>query len=79
MGTSLAGAKRFLLCTAEHLIAKSEGGTDTASNIAAACMFCNQARHKAKHPLSPEDYRNHVQRRIRRGRWHQGFGSIFGA
>src|SRR5262245_13397782 len=40
-------------CTAEHLKAKSEGGTDAASNIAAACRRCNQTRHRASAPLDP--------------------------
>ena len=43
-----------ILCTAEHLRPRSEGGDDTPSNIVAACLYCNQARHRAKRPRSPE-------------------------
>ncbi|MEP9321497.1 HNH endonuclease [Pseudomonas sp. LABIM340] len=57
-------------CTAEHLLPRCEGGTDAASNIAAACWFCNSRRHQAKRPLSPEAYRAKVQRRMKKGGWH---------
>ena len=56
-----------LLCTAEHLIARSEGGTAAPSNIVAACRHCNQTRHKRKNPPPPERYQAEVQRRIARG------------
>jgi hypothetical protein len=32
------------LCTAEHLIPRSQGGRDTGWNIVAACNDCNSAR-----------------------------------
>ncbi|WP_254782667.1 HNH endonuclease, partial [Lysobacter sp. yr284] len=31
-------------CTAEHLIARHEGGRNRRENIAAACWLCNQRR-----------------------------------
>ena len=43
----------LLRCTAEHLKARSEGGSDGPSNIVAACWHCNHTRHKCKHPLDP--------------------------
>lgn len=62
-------APNVLRCTAEHLHPRSEGGQDTASNIVAACWFCNTRRHQRKRPLSPEAYRQHVQQRMAAGRW----------
>ena len=59
-----------LRCTAEHLIAKSVGGRDTADNIVAACLKCNHTRHTAKCPLQPEAYRQHVRGRMAQGQWH---------
>jgi 5-methylcytosine-specific restriction endonuclease McrA len=35
-------------CTAEHLVPISQGGRDEPSNIAAACRFCNQTRHRSR-------------------------------
>lgn len=61
---------RHLLCTAEHLSAKRDGGEDIVENIVAACMFCNRTRHRFKKALQPEAYRRHVKARLRRGRWH---------
>lgn len=58
-----------LRCTAEHLLPRSEGGTDRAENIVAACLFCNRTRHRAKRPRSPEAHRAHVRRRMAKGRW----------
>lgn len=59
-----------LKCTAEHLQARSDGGTDARENIAAVCWLCNQRRHRRPRPPCPEEYRNFVQQRIARGRWH---------
>ncbi|WP_424973218.1 HNH endonuclease [Dinoroseobacter sp. S76] len=58
-----------LQCTAEHLLAKSEGGRDEPRNIVAACRFCNEARHRCKTPKSPSDHRAHVRKRMAKGRW----------
>lgn len=59
-----------LRCTAEHLLAKQDGGKDAEGNIAAACWLCNARRHKRKKPPSPEVYRVFVQRRVAKGKWH---------
>jgi 5-methylcytosine-specific restriction endonuclease McrA len=48
-------------CTAEHLLAKQDGGKDNKSNIAAACIRCNQGRHRQLVPPSAEQYRNIVR------------------
>lgn len=37
-------------CTAEHLLARQDGGKDVASNVVAACDLCNLRRHKASQP-----------------------------
>lgn len=71
---TLKAAKK-LQCTAEHLIARSEGGSDCKSNIVAACHFCNQKRHKRKNPLPPEKFREHIQKRLVKGKWH-GLGNV---
>lgn len=57
-------------CTAEHLEAKQDGGTNTENNIAAACNYCNQKRHKRKTPLDPIAYKKHVLKRLAKGLWH---------
>lgn len=59
-----------LRCTAEHLVAQSEGGRDKSDNIAAACALCNHTRHKRKQPLEPLAYQAEVRRRMKRGAWH---------
>lgn len=63
-------AIRPLRVTAEHLVARCDGGTDTPDNIVAACWFCNTKRHKAKRPLAPETFARKVQSRLSVGRWH---------
>ena len=68
-GVRAAHVWRFQ-CTAEHLIPREKGGRDTRDNIAAACAYCNRQRHRAKPARSPEAHREHVQRRLARGRWH---------
>jgi hypothetical protein len=70
-GIRLQKAKH-LRCTAEHLIAKQDGGDDTAQNIAAACLWCNRMRHlKRQHKApSPEKYKNRVAQLIAKGCWH---------
>ncbi|MCL7943442.1 HNH endonuclease [Marinobacter sp. ATCH36] len=68
-GISLARA-RFFQCTGEHLVAHSEGGSASDKNIVAACLFCNQGRHKRKNPPGPSEYVNLVQKRLERGAWN---------
>ena len=60
---------RLLRCTAEHLHPKSEGGKNTAANIVAACLYCNQYRHKSPKPMDPARYKKHVSQRMQRGKW----------
>jgi 5-methylcytosine-specific restriction endonuclease McrA len=60
----------LLKCTAEHLIARSDGGTNDPANIVAACWTCNQRRHKRKGRLCPDAYVRLVRRRVAAGRWH---------
>lgn len=63
---------RLLRCTAEHLQARSDGGSDSASNVVAACSYCNGHRHFVGRPLDPAQYRDYVGRRMQRGRWLAG-------
>lgn len=62
---------RLVQCTAEHLHARQDGGTNTRDNIVAACKYCNQRRHKRKNPPPPETYRQFVRSRVQKGKWHQ--------
>lgn len=61
---------QLLRCTAEHLEARQDGGLNTAKNIVAACLSCNQRRHKRKKAPAPSAYLNLVRKRVREGRWH---------
>lgn len=58
-----------LRCTAEHLLARFEGGTHGRANIVAACAHCNMTRHLRKRPPEPLQYRRQVRRRVAAGRW----------
>lgn len=60
---------RSLQCTGEHLHPRSDGGSDHASNIVAACKRCNSTRHKTPIVLNPDQYQKKVQKRISKGRW----------
>jgi len=60
---------RFYQCTAEHLLARQDGGKDSLNNIAAACKYCNQQRHRSKPPLPPEKYQRYVQKKVVQNRW----------
>ncbi|VVN14941.1 hypothetical protein PS647_04048 [Pseudomonas fluorescens] len=68
-GLSLRQARHFQ-CTAEHLVARQDGGRDTQSNIAAACQRCNQGRHKRKEAPEPQEYKALVEKRLSKGGWH---------
>ena len=59
-----------LQCTAEHLVARQDGGGDAADNIVAACRFCNATRHRLSSPPDPVRYRLRVLCRLNAGRWH---------
>ena len=62
-------AERFKQ-TAEHLVAKCDGGQDTEANIVMACHYCNSRRHRMRKPLSPSKYKLRVHARLAAGRWH---------
>lgn len=62
-------AARFQ-CTAEHLLARCDGGNNSSENIVAACRFCNGTRHKRKTPLVPQKYRSYIHKRLQLGKWH---------
>ncbi len=61
---------QHMKCTAEHLLAKQDGGKDHGWNISAACKLCNQRRHRRNDHLSPNAYRELVQRKLKKGTWH---------
>lgn len=63
-------AARRLQCTAEHLVPRSDGGRESATNIVAACAHCNHTRHRQKRPPEPPQYRAQVRRRVALGGWH---------
>lgn len=68
-GLTVKQARHFQ-CTAEHLVARQDGGRDGDWNIAAACIRCNLLRHKRKVPMQPEQYKTYVRKRVQKGRWH---------
>jgi hypothetical protein len=59
-----------LKCTAEHLLRRKHGGGHNPANIAAACLRCNQLRHKRQADLTPEEFKSLVSKRLRARRWH---------
>ena len=62
---------RWLQATAEHLVARCDGGGN-ADNIAAACRWCNWMRHRRRIPSqapSPTAYQSLVKRRLAQGKW----------
>lgn len=62
---------RHLQCTAEHLHARSAGGSDSRDNIVAACRFCNLRRHRGRNVApTPSAFKMLVLRRVSAGRWH---------
>ena len=68
-GITLAQA-HWHQCTAEHLLARQEGGPDSEANIAAACKWCNMRRHRgAKEAPTPDQYRMLVRNRLAQRRW----------
>ena len=62
----------LLRSTAEHLVARRDGGRDTRCNVVAACLHCNRSRHAVPTPKEPLDYSAHVKSRMRKGRWLVG-------
>lgn len=64
------GQSKDFRCTAEHVVARRDGGKTSATNIAAACYRCNHGRHARKKSLSVSGYSELVAKRIRKGGWH---------
>jgi len=62
-----------LRCTAEHLIARCDGGDNSSTNIVVACADCNATRHKRKRPPAPLSYRAQVLARVQKGAWHHAW------
>ncbi len=60
---------KFYQCTAEHLVPRQVGGRDNLNNIAAACKYCNQHRHRLKSVLSPDKYQRYVQTKVNQKKW----------
>lgn len=61
---------RHLQCTAEHVVARVDGGDNSQSNIVAACRFCNARRHRRKAAKDAVHHKQHVVRLMGRRRWH---------
>lgn len=66
--------------TAEHLVARCDGGRDVASNVVAACWICNSRRHKGRSANAPDPsiYKIAVRRRCAKGKWLPWVGSDAG-
>ncbi|WP_411974196.1 HNH endonuclease [Sinorhizobium kummerowiae] len=58
-------------CTAEHLVARCDGGRDVEENVVAACHYCNWTRHRTTRPKDSASYKEHVRSRMKQGRWHR--------
>ena len=63
-------ASSRLRSTAEHLVARQEGGADIVQNIVAACYYCNRIRHTTPNPKPPTAYAKKVRNRLWKGKWH---------
>ncbi len=61
---------RKLQCTAEHLHAWKDGGSNGRQNIVAACLYCNRLRHRRRKEMDPQAYKALVQKRLSARRWH---------
>lgn len=59
-----------LKCTGEHLVPFKDGGSSTKKNIVAACLYCNQHRHRRKTNSTPKQFEKIVLHRLRHGGWH---------
>ncbi|RIX42509.1 MAG: restriction endonuclease [Rhodocyclales bacterium GT-UBC] len=67
---SLSQAQRFK-CTAEHLEARQDGGTDAKSNVVAACLHCNQTRHRIRPAPSPSALKAQIAKQLKNNGWHK--------
>lgn len=58
-------------CTAEHLLARQDGGKDQPGNIVAACHLCNLRRHRRPTPApSASKYLAWVRLQVAKGKWY---------
>lgn len=55
--------------SAEHLVARKDGGSNAGSNIVGAHITCNQRRHARSRQLLPDAYQALVRSRVEKGRW----------
>lgn len=62
---------KLLQCTGEHLTAHHKGGSTDQTNIVAACLYCNQERHRQNVPPEPEQYKRLVHQNLIKGEWHK--------
>jgi len=60
-----------LVCLQYGCRAPGGGGANSKDNIAAACRFCNEQRHRAKVALEPKAYLARVMKRMAAGKWHR--------
>lgn len=68
--SSLSKQLREFVPSAEHLIARCDGGGNGAANIVAAHVVCNRRRHQRAHPRTAIEFKALVSARIAAGRWH---------
>ena len=63
---------KYVRCTAEHLLAKKDGGPASLENIVAACLWCNKSRHKGRQQCAPDPaaYKRRVSQLVSQGKWH---------
>lgn len=69
--TRLMTSRAQLQCTAEHLIARSDSGKDSKSNIVAACKSCNAMRHRIYPQLTAGEYALAVRNLVELNHWHE--------
>lgn len=69
-------ATRFQ-CTAEHLVARCDGGKNQKSNIVAACNFCNQNATNEKSHLFRQCIKHIYRGGCNRGNGtHRGYNTL---
>lgn len=61
---------QMLQCTAEHLVARCDGGTDNDENVVAACLRCNSSRHQLANGRPPQEHMLLVRACMRANSWH---------
>lgn len=64
-----AGQLPSLRATAEHIVARCDGGKNTQANIVAAHCLCNRRRHQPKTPLPADRYLARVSRGMADKKW----------